>query len=127
ADHLANGLAPASIAGTTSGTLFAFRAALTLAPGASTRLRYGFGMAHGDQVAGLVARYRAAADPLAASQAAWACCVSQGDRARYGCGMAPGDRVAGLVARYRAAADPLAASQAAWAGWVPRADFGAGN
>ena len=84
ADRLTNGLAPASIAGMPSGTLFAFRTPLTLAPGASVRLRYAFGMAHGDQVAG-------------------------------------------LVAKYRAAADPFADSQAAWAGWVPKADFGAGN
>jgi hypothetical protein len=72
ADHLDDGLAPASMAGTPSGTLFAFRSALTLAPGASVRLRYAFGMAHGDQVAELVAKYRTAADPLAASAAAWA-------------------------------------------------------
>src|SRR6185503_20529563 len=72
ADHLENGLAPASMAGTPSGTLFAFRAPLTLAPGESARLRYAFGMAHGDQVAGLVAKYRAAVDPLAATSAAWA-------------------------------------------------------
>jgi hypothetical protein len=78
-DHLANGLAPASSAGTPSGTLFAFRAPLTLAPGASTRLRYAFGMAHGDRVAGLVAKYRAAVDPLAASQAAWARWVPKAD------------------------------------------------
>src|SRR5262249_56149716 len=84
ADRLENGLAPASMAGTPSGRLFAFRAAVTLAPGASTRLRYGVGMAHGDQIAA-------------------------------------------LVAKYRAAADPFTASEAAWAGWVPKADFGAGN
>jgi hypothetical protein len=84
ADHLDGGLAPASIAGTPSGTLFAFRAPLTLAPGASTTLRYAFGMAHADQTAA-------------------------------------------LVAKYRAAADPLAASEASWAGWVPKADFGAGQ
>jgi hypothetical protein len=79
ADHLDNGLAPASMAGTPSGTLFAFRAPLTLAPGESARLRYAFGMAHGDQVAGLVAKYRAAADPFAVSTAAWASWVPKAD------------------------------------------------
>jgi hypothetical protein len=79
ADSLANGLAPASGAGTPSGTLFAFRAPVTLAPGASVRLRYAFGMAHADRVADLVARYRAAADPLAASRAAWAAWVPKAD------------------------------------------------
>ena len=79
ADALTNGLAPASMAGMPSATLFAFRAALTLAPGASTRLRYAFGMAHGDQVAGLVAKYRDDVDPLAASQAAWAEWVPKAD------------------------------------------------
>ena len=71
ADHLGDGLAPASIAGMPSGTLFAFRAPVTLAPGASTTLRYAFGMAHGDQVAALVAKYRAATGPFGASASAW--------------------------------------------------------
>jgi len=79
ADHLGNGLAPASAAGTPSGTLFAFRAPLSLAPGASTTLRYAFGMAHGDQVPGLVAKYRAATDPFAASTTAWAGFVPKAD------------------------------------------------
>jgi Glycosyl hydrolase 36 superfamily, catalytic domain/Glycosyltransferase family 36 len=79
ADHLGDGLAPASVEGTPSGTLFAFRAPLTLAPGASVTLRYAFGMAHGDRVAELVAKYRAAVDPLAASRAAWAEWVPKAD------------------------------------------------
>src|SRR5262249_57924409 len=79
ADRLENELGRASMAGTPSGTLFASRAAVTLAPGASTRLRYGVGMAHGDQIAGLVAKYRAAADPFTASEAAWAGWVPTAD------------------------------------------------
>ena len=48
----ANGLAPASIAATPSGTLFAFRAPLhARARREHARLRYAFGMAHGEQVA----------------------------------------------------------------------------
>ena len=39
-------------AGTPVGTLFAFRAPLTLAPGQAVTLRYAYGMAHGDQIAG---------------------------------------------------------------------------
>jgi hypothetical protein len=49
ADQLTNG-PPASLAGTPSDTLFAFRAPPVL-PG-STRLRYAFGMAHHDQIGG---------------------------------------------------------------------------
>jgi hypothetical protein len=79
ADRLENGLAPASMAGTPSGTLFAFRAQLTLAPGEARTLRYAFGMAHADQVPGLVAKYRAASDPFAASAAAWAAFVPKAD------------------------------------------------
>jgi hypothetical protein len=79
ADHLADGLAPASMAGTPSGTLFAFRAPITLAPGASTTLRYAFGMAHGDQIAALVAKHRAAIDPFTTNEAAWAAWVPKAD------------------------------------------------
>jgi hypothetical protein len=79
ADHLADGIAPATIAGTPSGTLFAFRAPLTLAPGASTTLRYAFGMAHADQIAGLVARYRTPVDPFGTSEKAWADWVPKAD------------------------------------------------
>lgn len=79
ADQLTNGLAPASIAGTPSNALFAFRAPLTLAPGESARLRYAFGMAHGDQIAELVAKYRTAADPFADSRVAWAAWVPKAD------------------------------------------------
>src|SRR5262249_36016434 len=79
ADRLDGGLAPATVAGTASAALFAFRAPVTLAPGASTRLRYAFGMAHASDVPALVAKYRAAADPFAASAAAWAAFVPQAD------------------------------------------------
>ncbi len=52
-----------------SGTsLFAFRAPQTLAPGQSVTLRYAYGAAHAAAIPAIVDRYRAAADPLAASE-----------------------------------------------------------
>src|SRR5262249_3958254 len=72
ADALSGTLASASAPGTPSGALFAFRAPLVLAPGQAVTLRYAYGMAHEDAIPGLVAKYRAAADPLAASERAWA-------------------------------------------------------
>ena len=55
ANQLTGTLAPPSPPGTASGTLLAFRAPVTLAPGESVTLRYAYGMAHGDQIATLVA------------------------------------------------------------------------
>jgi Glycosyl hydrolase 36 superfamily, catalytic domain/Glycosyltransferase family 36 len=57
--------------------MFAFRAPLSLEPGASVTLRYAYGYGHPRQIAPLVARWRAAADPFAASQKAWAKFVPQ--------------------------------------------------
>jgi hypothetical protein len=71
ADQLSGTLAPPSTAGSASGALLVFRAPVTLAPGASTTLRYLYGMAHHADVAGLVAKYRAAADPFSDSEHAW--------------------------------------------------------
>jgi hypothetical protein len=75
ADQLSGTLAPPSAAGSASATLFAFRAPLTLAPGETVTLRYAYGIAHAEQIAGLVAKYRADPDPLTTSERAWAAWV----------------------------------------------------
>src|SRR5262249_26550750 len=67
ADRLSDTLAPPSPAGAPSGALFVFRAPLALAPGQAITLRYVYGMAHSDQITGLVAKYRAQPDTFAAS------------------------------------------------------------
>ena len=79
ADHLAGGIAPPVPVGQASQTLFAFRAPLTLAPGESVTLRYAYGIAHAEQIDGLVAKYRAAPDPFGASQRSWADWVPKSD------------------------------------------------
>jgi hypothetical protein len=61
---------------------------LTLAPHQSVTLRYAYGVAHAEQIATLLDKYRAATDPLAASEAAWAKFVPQasfgtGERTRW--------------------------------------------
>lgn len=45
---------------------------MSLKPGQSVTLRYVYGMAHPRQIATLVARYRAARNPLVFSERAWA-------------------------------------------------------
>ncbi|HEV3230434.1 MAG TPA: hypothetical protein VGY97_13240 [Solirubrobacteraceae bacterium] len=72
ADHLSGTIAPANPPGQNGSTLFAFRAPVTLAPGQSITLRYVYGMAHPEQIAGLVSKYRSADDPYAASERSWA-------------------------------------------------------
>ncbi len=71
ADRLGGATAPATASGTPSQALFAFRAPVRLAPGQSVTLRYAYGLAHPQAVAGLVTRYRRAANPFAASERAW--------------------------------------------------------
>jgi hypothetical protein len=82
ADQLSGTLASPSTAGQPGGTLFAFRAPLTLAPGQTVTLRYVYGMAHAEQIAGLVAKYRAAAEPLSASEQSWLDWVPKADFGR---------------------------------------------
>src|SRR4029453_7965220 len=72
ADHLRGTLAPPSPPGIPSATLFAFHAPLTLSPGEPVTLRYGYGLARGDQIPQLLAKYRAQPDPFATSERAWA-------------------------------------------------------
>ena len=71
ADRLSDTLQAPSPAGAPGGTVFVFRAPLALEPGQSVTLRYAYGIAHADQIDGLVASYRAQADPLAVSERAW--------------------------------------------------------
>jgi len=61
----------ASPAGAPGAALFAFRAPLTLAPKQTVTLRYAYGMAHADQIAGLIAKYGAQPGPFAASEQSW--------------------------------------------------------
>ncbi|HUO69762.1 MAG TPA: hypothetical protein VMU39_03215 [Solirubrobacteraceae bacterium] len=62
--------APARAGG--GGTLFVFRAPLRLRAGQSVRLRYAYGITDPGKIGGLVAKYRRAAGPFAASERAWA-------------------------------------------------------
>jgi Glycosyl hydrolase 36 superfamily, catalytic domain/Glycosyltransferase family 36 len=72
ADKLAGTIAPPSPSGAPSHQLFAFRAQLELAPGQSVTLRYAYGMAHADKIAGLVQKYRDAQHPFESSERQWA-------------------------------------------------------
>jgi hypothetical protein len=72
ADRLPNRLAGAVPNGSEGTTLFALQSTEVLSPGRSVTLRYLYGYAHPGQIPGLVAKYRAAADPFAASEHAWA-------------------------------------------------------
>src|SRR4051812_31110725 len=72
ADKLAGTVAAPSPTGVPGDQLFAFSAPVELGPGQSVTLRYAYGMAHADRIAGLVKRYRDAADPFEASERAWA-------------------------------------------------------
>lgn len=79
ADRLSDTLAAPSPPGAPGGTLFAFRAPLVLEPGRTVTLRYAYGLAHPDQIDGLVAKYRAAVDPLGDSERAWASWLPKAD------------------------------------------------
>jgi hypothetical protein len=72
AGHLSNSIAPPVALFQTGSTMFAMRSPVRLAPGQSVTLRYAYGMAHAAVIPALVARYRAAVDPLSASTEAWA-------------------------------------------------------
>jgi hypothetical protein len=80
ADRSSDSIAPISIGGVLPGdAMFAFRSPVTLAPGQSITLRYAYGYGHPDQIAPLVARYRAARSPFAASEQQWRGYVPQVD------------------------------------------------
>jgi hypothetical protein len=78
-DHLSETLAGINPPGHSGDTLFAFRAPVTIAPGHSVTLRYIYGMAHPAQIAGLVAKYRAAANPERTSERAWEAYLPRAD------------------------------------------------
>jgi hypothetical protein len=71
AGHLPDSLALPDANGTVGKAMFAFQSPFRLAPGHSVTFRYAYGYAHPNQVRGLVARYRAAADPLRRSEQRW--------------------------------------------------------
>ncbi|HEY8584882.1 MAG TPA: hypothetical protein VIL49_18115, partial [Capillimicrobium sp.] len=72
ADRLDPRPAPAVAPGAPSATVVAFRAPLRLAAGERVTLRYAFGAAQPQEIPEIVRRQRAAADPLRATQRAWA-------------------------------------------------------
>jgi glycosyl hydrolase family 36/glycosyl transferase family 36 len=79
AGRLSNTLPGATPDGQAGDVMFSARAPLDLKPGEKVTLRYAYGMAHPAQVPKLVAKYRAAADPFATSERAWADWVPQAD------------------------------------------------
>jgi hypothetical protein len=79
AGKLTNSIAPPDPNGTEGNGMFAFQTPFRLAPGQSVTLRYAYGYAHPDKVAGLLARYRAQADPLRASERRWKAWLPQVD------------------------------------------------
>jgi len=71
ANKLTDSIAPPDPNGTEGRAMFAFQSPFRLAPGQSVTFRYAYGYAHPDKVAGLIARYRRQAAPLAASEGRW--------------------------------------------------------
>ncbi len=76
---LSQSIARPNLPGESGDTLFVFRAPVTLAPGQSRTLRYIYGMSHVTAVAQLVAKYKAAANPLATSEQTWSAYLPQAD------------------------------------------------
>jgi hypothetical protein len=70
-DRLPDSIAGAVPNGKGGTTLLALQSTEVLVPGQSVTLRYLYGYAHPRQIPGLVAKYRAAADPFTASEHAW--------------------------------------------------------
>jgi len=81
ANQLSETVAPSDLLLQTGKTLFVFRQAVKLAPGKSITLRFIYGLAHTYDIASLVAKYRAAIDPLQASEHDW---VAQMPRVNFG-------------------------------------------
>jgi hypothetical protein len=79
AGKLTDSIAPPDPNGTEGSAMFAFQSPFELAPGQSVTLRYAYGYAHPDKLAGLVARYRGQADPLNRSEARWKAWLPQVD------------------------------------------------
>jgi hypothetical protein len=85
ADRARNSLAPATPEGASGTTMFAFRSPVTVPAGGAVTLRYAYGAAHAAAIPRIVSRYRRAADPLGASERAWASWLPQ---ASFGSGRA---------------------------------------
>jgi hypothetical protein len=83
AGRLSGTLAPRHPGGAPGRHLFAFRSPVSVRPGGSVTLRYAYGIARRERIAGLVRRWRAAAAPLARSQRAWRSWLPQ---VRFGAG-----------------------------------------
>jgi hypothetical protein len=79
ADRLSQSTASPNPPGQSGGTLFAFRAPVSLAPGQSVTLRYVYGMAHPSQISGLISRFRGQPDAENRSQLAWQAYVPKAD------------------------------------------------
>jgi hypothetical protein len=71
ADRAGNSVAAPVVPETTGQTMFALRSPVTIPPGGTVRLRYAFGEAPTDAIPQLVAKYRDAADPFAATATRW--------------------------------------------------------
>ena len=78
-DHLSETMAPPNVPGDTGKTLFVMRSPVSLAPGQSVTLRYLYGMAAPDQIAGLVSKYRADPDAENASELTWKAYLPKAD------------------------------------------------
>ena len=72
ADRSTQSIAAPSANGGPGDTLLVMRSPVRVPAGGSVTLRYAYGAAAAGRVPALVARYRASADPLRASEAAWA-------------------------------------------------------
>ena len=72
AGSLTDSIAPPAANGADGSAMFALQSPVSLAPHASVTLRYAYGYAHPEALQALLARYRAAANPFQASEAAWA-------------------------------------------------------
>jgi hypothetical protein len=79
ADRMQNTIAAPVAPETTGKTMFALRSPVTVGPGESVRLRYAYGEARAAAIPGLVAKYRDAPDPFAATVSAWRGWVPQVD------------------------------------------------
>ncbi len=79
ANHLSETIARPNVPELSGDTLFVFKNSVTLGPGRSTTLRYVYGMAHPDQIAPLVARYKAAPNAESTSEKTWKRYLPQGD------------------------------------------------
>jgi hypothetical protein len=71
ADRATDSIAPAAPSGSSGSTTFALRSPVTVPAGRSVTLRYVYGIAHDDAIAGIVDRVRAQPSTWAATARAW--------------------------------------------------------